>query len=215
MNSDRKKKVLAKFLHSTQLSHQTHDREWLQAFYKNNLEFCDSRCLLLDNRDFRIKVSTDCLLRFIVDMIGTREQFIEDVLVMPSKAFIIIRFGSTHFGNQVHELLSNNLPEEFSSLRGNFMLISDITYQLAHVKYAHLVKEMLGEFCLEMKPEGLTYLDDYITGDEERELLTYVSAGDMFSRSKANVFAILGSPNIRRWWRAYFQAQKSKSNAFW
>lgn len=126
----------------------------------------ENRCLLIDNRDYVLNISTEELLNFIQQILPQAK--INDVFILPSKMFIMIQFSSSVICQNVEEKL--NQIEESNVY--NFVSISDQLFDAMITRYSSQVLEISRLF--DKKPDGLQIQEEFISADEENGLIRLV-----------------------------------------
>ena len=132
------------------------------------------RCLLLDNRDYQLKQSTEELLALIQNR---GHGLIDDCFVLPSKLWTLLRFAT-----------SDDLATFRDDLDGDHSLatvtgittsspVSDQLYELTVQRFLPDVKQILSFFSnvSDGAPQGLTVIEDFLSEEEEQALVQFVS----------------------------------------
>lgn len=146
------------------------------------------RNLLVDNRDYQVKLSTGELLKLIQGSppFNKDNPVIEDCFVLPSKLWFLLRFTSVYaLATFKTALGSDNSLAKTTGITQSSP-ISDQLYDLTVERFLPEVKQLLAAFSEdEGAPNGLTVIENFLTDEEEQGLVQFVSCF-YFVNSKNN-----------------------------
>ena len=129
------------------------------------------RSLLVDNRDYQVKLSTEELLEAIKADGGTYQ--LVDCFVLPSKVWLLLQFASSE-----HLAAFKGAFLKRTDLTGinQFSVISDQIYELTVQRYLPEVEQIVETFNPANLPSGLQVIAEFIGPEEEATLIGLVSA---------------------------------------
>lgn len=139
------------------------------------------RNLLVDNRDYQVKQSTEELMQLIQSQMALNEDepVIEDCFVLPSKVWFLLRFATTcDLATFRNALLDSDDSPTLATTTGisQSSPISDTLYELTVSTFLPEVRLLLAAFAQdEGAPQGLTVMEDFLDYDEEQALIRFVS----------------------------------------
>lgn len=180
-------KLLNKFLQQCGLADLLAEKELTNENeeYSHNLPVSQPyQNIVLDNRDYKLKLDSVDLLQYINECAAPKESkslssldrqgnFVDDIFVLPNKQFIIVRFCSSEAVFRFCQCLGKTNLSCFGTL--SFCFISDCIYDACLKKYQPLIKEQVDHFHPANRPEDLILIEDFVDEHFEERLIGFVS----------------------------------------
>lgn len=127
------------------------------------------RNLLVDNRDYQVRLSTEELLHFSTE---NGHQLV-DCFVLPTKTWFLLRFTDNE---SLISFKSTILDGNSSTGISQISTVSDRAFDLTVQLYQPEVNQILEAFNPSGYPNGLSVLEDFISVEEEEILIRFVSS---------------------------------------